>query len=173
MKHSFSRLNTLPPEARLWLYAASRPLSEAEAERIGAEMNRFMLDWSSHGREVLGIAELADSRIMGVAALVPEADISGCGIDKSVHSLQALGEELGLEWLAGLSIAYRDTVDEIQVVTRGQFRKLAQLGEVSRTTPIVDLSLTTVGELSTRGLERPLGESWHAQVFPAPPVSAA
>jgi hypothetical protein len=147
-------------------------LAEAEIARIGDEMSRFMADWSSHGREVLGVAELADNRIVGIAALVPEAEISGCGIDKSVHRLQALGEELGVEWLAGLSIAYRDANNEIQVVTRGAFRALVRSSEVSESTSIIDLSLTTVGDLATRGLERPLGESWHAKVFPAPMVSA-
>lgn len=173
MKHTFSRLVTLPPEARLWLYAASRRLSDAEMERVSVEMNRFMLDWSSHGREVLGVSELAGNRVMGVAAMVPEADISGCGIDKSVHRLQELGDELGVEWLAGLSIAYRDTEGEIQVVSRGAFRKLVQAGTVSAETPIIDLSLTTVGDLNTRGLERPLRESWHAKVFPIPEMSAS
>ncbi len=172
MKHTFPGLSTLPPQARLWLYAASRPLSEPEVERIGVEMNRFMADWSSHGREVLGVSELANNRIMGIAALVPEADVSGCGIDKSVHRLQALGEEVGVEWLGGLSIVYRDVAGELQVVTRSAFRGLVQTSQVSTTTPIVDLSLTTVAELRTRGLERPLGESWHARVFPAPAVSA-
>lgn len=168
----FPRLNALPPEARLWLYAASRPLSESEVTHIADQMARFLADWSSHGREVIGVSELADSRIVGIAALVPEAEISGCGIDKSVHRLQVLGDELGVEWLAGLSIAYRDDAGDIQVVPRREFRRLVATGEVSLATPIIDLSLTTVGELSSRGLERPLGESWHAKVFPAPMVAA-
>lgn len=165
------KIAALPREARLWLYVSSRPLSDDEASRIETRMRGFADDWSSHGRPVLGVVELADNRLLGIGALVPDADISGCGIDKSVHQLEELGSQMGIEWVAGLSIAYRSG-EAIEVVPRPVFRRLVRTGEVGAETTILDLSLTTVGDLVDRGIERPLGESWHARVFRLPRVES-
>ncbi|NNE70015.1 MAG: hypothetical protein HKN29_06585 [Rhodothermales bacterium] len=162
------RIAALPREARLWLYVSSRALTPDESGRLNEMMDAFVSDWSSHGRPVLGATDFAEGRILGIGALVPAADISGCGIDKSVHRLEELGREMGIEWLAGLSIAFRDTSGAIQVVSRPAFRKLIASGEVDASTPILDLSLMTVAELQDRGIERALGASWHARVFRIP-----
>lgn len=166
------KIEALPREARLWLYVSSRPLTDDEASRIDAQMRGFAEDWSSHGRPVLGVIELADNRLLGIGALVPDADISGCGIDKSVHQLEELGSQMGVEWMAGLNIAYRNG-DAIEVVPRPVFRRLVKAGEVDADTAILDLSLTTVGDLVDQGVERPLGESWHARVFRLPKAESA
>ena len=105
---------------------------------------------------------------MVVAAHVPGGDVSGCGIDKSVHALEDVGATLGVAWLTGLSVAWRDESGAITLSPRPVFRRLVGEGVVTGSTRVLDLSPTTLAEARTRGIERRAGESWHGTVFRIP-----
>ena len=167
---AFPRLSQMPSQARLWLYMTDRPLTDEEADLLLHRVDAFMETWSSHGRQVLGAAEFAEHRVLGLAAVVREGDISGCGIDKSVHVLEGIGESVGFGIEGGLQIHYRARDGVIQSTTRSEFRRLVQEGMVDGETPVFDLSVTRVGDL--RRLELPLRESWHARAFPLPGVGS-
>jgi hypothetical protein len=162
---SFNRLREMPDQAKLWLYAASRTLTDAEAGQVQNQLDRFFRDWSSHGRAVVGTADISERRIVAIAAHVPDGDLSGCGIDKSVHVLEQLETRLGISWTSGLSIAYRDADGAIQLVSRPTFRAAVRSGVIQGDTPVIDLSLTDVNQLEHPGIERRAAESWHASVF--------
>jgi hypothetical protein len=51
----------------------------------------------------------------------------------------------------------------VQAGTRAEFRALAAAGAVGDATPVFDTAVTTAGEWRAR-FERPLAESWHAQL---------
>ncbi|MFT5514014.1 MAG: hypothetical protein ACI80V_000115 [Rhodothermales bacterium] len=160
----FPKLSQLPADANVWLYAASRQLTQVECGLVEARLSRFVDGWSSHGRSVLGMSEIAEGRILAMGAVVPNGDISGCGIDKSAHVLDEIGREMGVEWLAGLSIAFRDRDGAIQVTDRPTFRKLVKANQVGQDTTVIDLSVVRVAEMES-GLEKRLGDSWHGTVF--------
>ena len=74
-----------------------------------------------------------------------------------------VAQKIGIDWLGGLSVCYRNRAGLIQVVSRPEFRKLVRAGEVDSDTAVIDLSVDTLAGL--RGLERPASASWHGQVF--------
>ncbi|MBO6577385.1 MAG: hypothetical protein JJ896_18065 [Rhodothermales bacterium] len=162
----FSKISRLPQEARLWLYACDRVLTPSEQDFVMTRVQAFMDTWTSHGRPVLAAAELIEGRLLGIAAVVEEADISGCGIDKSVHILEGIGRAMDFRWMTGLSIAYRTDKGEVQVVERPEFRALVAAGRVLGTTPVIDLSLTQVADLGR--IEQEARETWHSRVFGIP-----
>ena len=47
----------LPPESRVWIYQASRPLTEAEMTAVEPDLAHFAEDWTSHGRTLHAAAE--------------------------------------------------------------------------------------------------------------------
>ena len=49
--------------------------------------------------------------------------------------------------------------------SRPDFRAATKAGHADGTTPVLDLTATTLGELRGRGLVRPAGESWHGRAF--------
>lgn len=158
-----------PDEARLWIYAADRPLEASEQETLTETLDRFLASWTSHARPVRGAAQLLHDRFLLVAAtLAEDAAISGCGIDASVHAIEAAADTVGVRWLSPLVVCYRDADGTIQHLPRGAFRKLVRAGTVTAGTPVFDVSLTTVGALREQGLERPAGAGWHARAFRIP-----
>lgn len=158
----------LPNEASLWIYAANRSFSEDEKTALIEGLEPFLAQWTTHGHPVLGDAAIAHDRFLLVAGIVPDGELSGCGIDASIQAVKMLFNRLSLDFVPGLDVLYRATDGAVRNVSRPEFRALVQSGAVTAATPVFDLSLTTVGALRQGGLEKPAGRSWHAKVFRIP-----
>ncbi|MEM6337042.1 MAG: hypothetical protein AAF752_10770, partial [Bacteroidota bacterium] len=117
----------IPAPARLWVYTASRTLTPAEQETILGQLQVFFSQWQSHGQKVTAEAEIRANRFLLLSATL-EGDISGCGIDSSVHAIEQIGGHLGVEWASGMDVAYRDALGNVRVVSRLEFKRLARDG---------------------------------------------
>ena len=105
--------------------------------------------------------------------ILPQAEISGCGIDASVHATEEAAGRLGVAWSSPLLVLYRDTDGAVRNLPRSAFRKLVADGTVTAETPVFDVSLTTLGQLRSGAFEKPAGASWHARVFRIPQPAAS
>lgn len=157
----------MPDTADCWLYAAHRELSSEEVSFLNDLFSAFEKDWSSHGRSVSGSCSIVGNRVVIVAAHVDGGDISGCGIDKSLHLLQEAGASRGVEWSSALNIVYEDADGGLLVTSRQAFKKLAGQGLVTPETRVIDLSIRSLGDLRNPGLFRPVSSSWHARLLPS------
>ena len=156
----------LPAEARLWIYPVDRMLDEDEQAALQEDLQAMLAGWTSHSRPVQGHVTVEAGRFLLLGAYLPNGgDISGCGIDASVHAVEAVAERQGVGLLSPLLVFYRDAEGLVQAVGRPSFRRLVRAGEVTAETRVFDLSITTVGELRAGRFERPAAESWHGRVF--------
>lgn len=159
----------LPDAARCWIYVAERRLTEAEQTALLDTLQTFFEGWASHGRPVQGAATCLEDRFLVVAgALTQEGDLSGCGIDASVHAVEEAAQGLGVVWASPLLIFYRDDDDAVISLPRPTFKKLVADGTVTAETRVFDVSLATLGQLRSDAFEQPAGASWHARVFRIP-----
>ena len=158
----------LPDDARCWIYTAERPLTATEQNTLLETLTTFFDTWTSHSRPVQGNAVIVDDCFLIVAATLAAGDISGCGIDKSVHAVETAAQEMGFGWVSPLQVFYRDANGVVQHVSRPSFRRLVGDGIVTADTPVFDVSLTTLGLLRTGAFESPAGRSWHARIFRIP-----
>ena len=169
-------LSTLPDAARLWAFAADRPLSADEADAVLGAVTGFLNNWRSHGRAVPGAVELRERRFLLVGAALDQeqlnAGVSGCGIDQMTRAVEAVAASRGFGWASALTVAYRDEAGAVQIVPHPAFRKLARAGEIDGQTHVFDLTADTVGALREKGLERPAAESWHGAAFRLAPLQA-
>ena len=83
----------MPTAARVWVYTASRILGKEEIKLVSKSLSDFMATWQSHGKEVKASFQLVENRFVIIAADDSNTDISGCGIDKSIHEIQKLRKE--------------------------------------------------------------------------------
>lgn len=155
----------MPDEARLWIYAADRPLSARDQQALKQTLDNFTGDWSSHGRSVQGAIAIVEDRFLLLSATVEDGDISGCGIDASTRAIEEAAQEAGFTWLPALKILYRDAEGTVQHCSRQDFKALAKRGDITAQTPVFNTNLTTVGELRAGQFEQPAGQSWHARAF--------
>ncbi len=155
----------LPDDARIWIYAADRDLNELEENRTLEILQTFCASWTSHGRPVLSGAGMAESRFAIIAGHIPGGDISGCGIDASVHALEQAHAELGLEWLPALAVHYRDANGAIRSVSRAAFRAAVAAGDARETTMVFDPGIQRLGDWRAGLFERPATATWHRRAF--------
>jgi hypothetical protein len=160
----------LPSHGRLWVFPASRDLTEPEAQACLSAVDEFLAAWSAHGAPLRSGRELVGNRFLLVGVDVDAEAPSGCSIDKLVNRLRALGGEMGVELIDHAPIWFRDH-SGVRTVPRAEFRALASAGKLSADVPVFDTTLTKVGQLRDGGLERRASETWHGKTFFRTPAS--
>lgn len=159
---------SLSDDARVWVYPVDKHLTPSEANSILESMNLFIQNWQSHGRKVTAEATILYDRFIVLGAEIPEAEISGCGIDASVHAVESIGNRSGFSLLSGLTIFHKDADGTIHHGARSAFRAKVRSGEITSDTVVLDPSITQIRQLKSGAFELPAGESWHATVFRIP-----
>jgi hypothetical protein len=162
----------VPNEARLWVFAATEPLSEEQRERLLQHVDEFIAGWLAHGRPVVGARELRYDRFLLVAADEAATGVSGCSIDSLFRSLKQLERELGITLLDSSHVWYRAPDGDVRAVTRGEFRQLAGAGEVDAGTTVFDNTVRSVGAVRSGRWETAAAESWHARLIEAASADA-
>ena len=161
----------LSEEARIWVYPIDKKLSSADAAKVEASLKQFIQNWHSHGRKVKADFAILFEQFILIGAEIPEAEISGCGIDASVHAVESIGGQSQFSILTGLAVFYRDGQGIIRHVSRSEFRKGVRKGEITGDTVVIDPSISFVSQLRAGSLELPAKSSWHATVFRIPSVT--
>jgi hypothetical protein len=154
----------LPADARLWVFAAERPLADAERERVLEVVDDFISQWSAHNRPLTTARDLRYDQFVFVAVDERAAGASGCSVDALVRQMKGLQSELGVELVNHAPVLYRDG-DGIARVARDQFAELADGGQISKETVVFDNTVTTVGAVREGRWELPVAESWHGRAF--------
>ena len=154
----------LPSDARLWIFAAERPLTPEEGRKVLAETDAFIDQWTAHGMPLAAGRELRHQRFVLVGVDERAAGASGCSVDALVRRMQELERELGLELVNNGPVLYREG-DAIQRVPRERFAELAASGTVSPSTLVFDNTLTRVGDLMAGKWEVKAADAWHGRAF--------
>jgi hypothetical protein len=154
----------LPDHGRLWVFPASRDLSDTEARASLAAVDEFLSTWSAHGAPLRAGRELIERRFLLVGVDVDAESPSGCSIDALVNRLRALGESLGVVLIDHAPVWFRDR-GIVRTASRTEFRKLVADGRVDADVRVFDTTLTRVDQLRAGALERPATETWHGKAF--------
>ncbi len=162
---SLVAFDALPDHARLWIFAADRPLTPDEQAAVAASVEEGLAGWNAHGSPVSWGHRMVHDQFLMVGVDETHTALSGCSIDSAFRKIKELERALGLSFLDHGRVFYRDG-DAVRRVTRAEFKDLAQAGAVHAETVVFNNVLATVGELR-RGLwEVPVRLSWHAEAFP-------
>lgn len=153
----------MPERAKLWVFAADRQLSDAEADALLREMQAFTHAWMAHGHPVTASCQLKYGQFLFIAA--DEASLpSGCATDEMTRRVRMLGETFGVEFLGMPRVQYRSG-DAIVSTSRMEFADLAKAGTVDSSTVVFDNTVPTLADLHAGKWETHAKQSWHAKAF--------
>lgn len=139
-------MTTLPETARVWIYQSPRTLTDKELHYIRHELQNFLSSWDSHGNPLKGYGEIRYGRFI-VLAVDQEHNVpSGCSIDKSVMLMQAIGRELGIDFLDKSNVCYLDNDENVQSVDFRSIKSAVADGRITPETPVFDHSITHYGQ---------------------------
>lgn len=152
---------TLPDNARIWIYQASRSFNETELEQIRSEMNTFVNDWTAHGSDLKAGYEIRYKRFIILGLDQSQTTASGCSIDSSVHFMLHLEKKYGVELLDKMNVSYKQG-EYVAYKSLSDFKKMARQKAVSKKT-IVFNNLVANKQEYEEHWEVPAAESWHAR----------
>jgi len=155
----------LPDDARLWVFAASDPITGERASQLLRTVDEWLAEWKAHGEPLTVGREWRDDRFLAIGVDQSTAGASGCSIDALFRILQSLQAQLGTSLVGGGRVFYRNRDGEITASTRNAFNDRAVAGDVDADTIVFDTTVTS-GADYRRGVERRGGDSWHRELLP-------
>lgn len=154
----------LPDDARVWVFASDRALSDAEERRLLDAVDRFLEVWNAHGAALGAARDWRHGRFLLVAVDESTAPPSGCSIDAMVQLLKELERDLGVTLVDNAPVWFREG-DEVRRASRAEFLTRVREGIVGPETTVFDNTVMRVGDVRRGKWERPARESWHGKAF--------
>lgn len=156
--------DSLPDASRVWVFGSDRALAGAEAERLLAEVDRYLAQWKAHGMALTCARDWRDQHLLTIGVDSTQESASGCSIDGLFRVLQTIERPLGARLVGGGRVFYRDAAGRVQCVGRDRLVELADAGAIANDTPVFDTGLTTAGDWRAR-FEAPARETWVGELL--------
>ncbi|MBM4194694.1 MAG: hypothetical protein FJ202_10000 [Gemmatimonadetes bacterium] len=157
---------TLPDDARVWVFAASAPVDEVDAKKLLAAVDGFLFQWKAHGHPLSCARDWRDDRFLAIGVDQRTEGASGCSIDGLYRTLQGLEKAVGTTLVAGGRVFFRDAHGFVHCVTQQEFGAMGARREVDTSTHVFDTTVTTAGGYR-REFERAASATWHKQLLGA------
>lgn len=94
----YTDFDNLPDEARVWVYQANRPLTDADVAFVEGALRPALDNWAAHGQPLRASALVLRNRFVVIGVDEGYNLPSGCSIDASVRTLRAIGEQIGADF---------------------------------------------------------------------------
>jgi hypothetical protein len=149
----------LPNNARVWIFQASRKLSETEVDIITPRTEEFLSQWTAHGQNLEAGFEVRYNRFIVLGLNQENASASGCSIDASVKFIQSLEKDFEVDLLDKMNVTFYNG-QFIAHKSLSDFRKMAKAKSVSANTVVFNNLVNTKAEY-LENWEVPAKDSWH------------
>ena len=138
--------NELPNHARVWVYAASKPLTQQEKDVINVDADKFTEEWTAHQMPLKASFTIINDLFLVFAVDIAHHDISGCGIDKSVHLVQKWEQQLNIPLFNRLQVEF-ELNDKIEVGSKAYVAELLAKRIITEQTVFYNKVVNNLGEL--------------------------
>jgi len=159
------RLSTLPPNARVWVYAADRKLSSEEISQILAASDNFLNEWAAHGAELKASADILNDHFLIIAADESFQMASGCSIDTSFRFVQSIGQQFQVDFFNRMNISFW-LDNEVRQFKMKDLNQAIRKGQIDRQTVFFNQNIATLEELNSNWRVK-AEESWLKRYFKA------
>jgi hypothetical protein len=144
--------NTLPEEARIWIYASENALTEDQQSHILTYIAEHLKGWNAHKVPLTAGVTILENHFIVVALDEGRNGASGCSIDTLQKTIQELEKELSISLMNRLNVFCRID-NEIQCIPSFKLESMAKAD-----TPFYDLTILTKSDLNT--YLKPISEGW-------------
>ncbi|NRA91441.1 MAG: ABC transporter ATPase [Psychroserpens sp.] len=151
--------NTLPEQSRVWIYQANRSFTDQEQQEIEEKLNQFIESWTAHGSDLQAGFLIKYKRFIVIGLNQNLNQATGCSIDASVHFIQQLEADYGVDLMDKMNVSYKQG-DFIAYKSLLDFKKMAKDKAVSKKTIVFNNLVTNIAEFN-ENWEVPASESWH------------
>ncbi len=163
--------DTLADSSRVWIYQSNRLFSLSEALNLENELDAFTKSWTSHGAAVKAAGYLFFGQFILLIADESASMVSGCSTDKSVHFIQSIEKNYGVQLMDRTTLAFL-VKDKIQLLPLNQLPYAIENGFIGPATPYFNNLVSTLAELKSNWII-PAGRSWLAKRYASLAINEA
>ena len=157
----FEEIEKMPQDTRVWVYQSNREFTPEEEEKISVLTKEFLNTWTAHNQALKASFEIRYHIFLILMIDGKHALASGCSIDKSIHFIQNIENQISVSLLDRQIFALKED-GKINLLKRRDFEKMIEK-EISLDTIVFNNLVQTLHELNTKW-EIPIRESWHAGI---------
>jgi hypothetical protein len=110
--------------SKVWIYISDNRISELQINKINIFAAEFLSSWKSHGELVQGTISVVDDYFLLICANVSDGNICGRAVDANVRFVKELEDHTGLSLLNRLTVAYRNSQDQIMISSYAELKSL-------------------------------------------------
>lgn len=148
------------PDSKVWIYQSERPFTENEINFINDSVHHFTKQWTAHNMELKATGCVVEDRFILMMVDETQAGASGCSIDKSVHFIQQLQQQLNTNLFNRLLLSYK-TENGIETISLSKTKDLIYQGVLNPDSIIFNTTVQSKSAFETKWLI-PLKKSWLA-----------
>ncbi|RUA35608.1 MAG: ABC transporter ATPase [Bacteroidetes bacterium] len=159
----YTNFNNLDKSSKVWVYQADRAFSDEEKKFILENGIAFVKSWTAHNKDLNASIEIKYNQFIVLAVDETQAAATGCSIDKSVHFIKALENELKINLLDKSQIAFlKDEKVELQPLS--SIKSKVEADEISPELLTFNNMVTNKGDFDSKWII-PASESWMGRFF--------
>lgn len=158
-----STFNDMPINSKVWIYQSDRILNSSEKEKIQHALDDFIQSWHSHQQDLRAYGQIWYDAFIVIMVDENVNMASGCSIDKSVHLVKDIENQIGVSLMNRMNFAYLDKEDA-KIVSKDVFASLIDAGIVDDDTIVFNNLVSTKSEFEEKW-KIPLAQSWHKQLI--------
>ncbi len=155
---------SLPDNARVWVYQSDRLLTEAEQKHVAQRMHDFTSQWAAHGQPLSSSFLIDQGMFLILAVDEDQHSASGCSIDSSTHVLKALEADLNIQFFKRDQIAFMGE-GGLFVLALPDLQKEYRQGSWTQDTITFNTLIRNCGEWR-RGWKVRAGDTWLKRYLP-------
>lgn len=155
--------------SRVWIYQCNRLFTLGEALNLETQLQAFTGQWTSHGAKVKAAAHLFFGQFIILIADETASAVSGCSTDSSVHFIQSIEKEYGVQLMDRTTLAFL-LKEKVQLLPLAQLPYAIEHGFVGPATLYFNNLVTTLDELKNEWIV-PAGRSWLTKRIPGLAIS--
>jgi len=155
--------DTLPNDARIWIYPAHRSFSEAEQAEVQDALTQFLSQWTAHSQDLEAGFELRYNRFIVIGVNQYSAQASGCSIDSSVRVIREIEVKLNINLLDSGKVAYLEG-DNVRVAFLPEIKNHVVEGSLKSNSRMFNPSVNKIADLKDNWLIE-ADRSWLKKYF--------
>jgi hypothetical protein len=154
----------LPDDSRIWIYQASRKLSDQEKKFADQTLKDICEQWVAHQVPLKTSYLIEYNQFIILAADEDYHQPSGCSIDSSTRVLKTIQDTLGIDLFDRTKVAFLNG-NEVTTYPLTQLKSLFQSGELGGSTITFNNLVPSVGNLK-RDWKTSVEKTWLTKYLP-------
>ena len=155
--------NKICDSSRIWIFQSDLKIEDNKIESIKNELEKFLIQWSSHGKELECSYEIKHNLFITIAVDSNVNNATGCSVDTLTNFILKIQEDNNINFFNRFSIAY-NIENQIKLNNLSDIKEMIIDKKFALETIVYNNLVKTKKEY-LNNWKVPAFKSWHKSLF--------